>query len=108
MQNTSQASAAFTDPSKGNFTFHQSGSNHSSSSLPLSGQNPQPHRQIMTVTPVADHVALVDTVLNAPSLPTMVIPMDELDQHKIHRVNPNNIVFPRGNLGAVKLVADER
>ena len=107
MQNTSQASSLFTDPSKGNFTFPQSGSNHPTS-LSLSGQNPQPHRQIMTVTPVADHVALVDTVLNAPSLPTMVIPMDELDQHKIHRVNPNNIVFPRSNLGGVKLVTDER
>jgi hypothetical protein len=102
MQNTSQTSASFTDPSKGNFTFPQSGSNYPTS-LPLSGQNLQPHRQIMTVTPVADHVALVDTVLNSPSLPTMVIPMDDLDQHKIHRVNPNNIVFPRGNLGGGKV-----
>merc|ERR1739847_11347 len=72
MENTPQTTSPFfSDPTKGNFTFPPSGNSHQSL-LPSSGPNQQPHRQIMTVTPVADHVALVDTVLNAPSLPTMV------------------------------------
>ena len=68
-----------------------------------------PHRQIMTVSgPVTDHVALVDTVLNQPSAPTMVIPMDESDQHKIHRLNPNNVLYPSGNFNGGSLVSGER
>jgi hypothetical protein len=63
---------------------------------------------MMTVTPVADHVALVDTVLKAPSMPTMVIPMDDLDEHKIQHVNPNTILFPRNNMNGSKLVSDGR
>lgn len=71
------------------------------------------HRQVMTVTPVADHVALVDTVLNAPSIPTMVIPMNDDDdaimtQHRIQRVIPNqNMVFPpKSNLNGTKLLSN--
>lgn len=78
-------------------------------SLPTTSQCvQQPHRQVMTVTPVADHVALVDTVLNAPSMPTMVIPMDDLHHHKIHHVNPNNLVFSKNNLLNGKVVSGER
>jgi hypothetical protein len=40
------------------------------------------HRQ-MTVTPVADHVALADTVLNSPSMASIVIHSDaDLDPNK--------------------------
>ena len=66
----------------------------------------QLHRQVMTVTPVVDHVALVDTVLNAPSLPTMVIPMDDLDQHRIQHAHPNNIV--KNTMASRKLVSHNR
>jgi hypothetical protein len=72
-------------------------------------QHQEPHRQVMTVTPVADHVALVDTVLNAPSVPTMVIPMDDSDHHIIQHVKPNNtIMFPRNDLNGSKLLTDGR
>jgi hypothetical protein len=66
----------------------------------------QLHRQVMTVTPVVDHVALVDTVLNAPSLPTMVIPMDDLDQHRIQHAHPNNIV--KNTMASRTLVSHNR
>ena len=67
-----------------------------------------PHRQVMTVSgPVTDHVALVDTVLNQPSAPTMVIPMDESD-HRINRVNPNAMVFSGRNFNGGSLISGER
>ena len=70
--------------------------------------HPAPHRQVMTVSgPVTDHVALVDTVLNQPSAPTMVIPMDESD-HRINRVNPNTMVFSGRNFNGGSLISGER
>lgn len=103
---TISQSSSFPDAPKLNFNSQQSGSNHQSSLLTC--QNLHPHRQVMTVTPVADHVALVDTVLNAPSMPTMVIPMDDLEQHKIQHLNPNTSVFPIHNMNGSKLVSDGR
>ena len=96
-----------------NLTISHCGTKHYSS---LTGPNQSiqqhhhnPHRQIMTVNgPVTDHVALVDTVLNQPSAPTMVIPMDESDQHKIHRLNPNNVLYPNGSFNGGSLVSGER
>jgi len=108
MQGISQSPSSFPNSPKVNFTSTQSGSNYPSSLSTTSQCLQQPHRQVMTVTPLVDHVALVNTVLNAPSMPTMVIPMDDLDHHKIHHVNPNNLVFSKNNMLNGKLVSDER
>lgn len=99
------------DPSKLHANTSHCGSNYLPSvSLPTQNvqhyQQPL-HRQIMTVSgPVTDHVALVDTVLNQPSAPTMVIPMD--DQDKINRVNPNNMLFSGSNFNSGNLVTGQR
>jgi len=47
----------------------------------------------MTVTPVLDHVALADSVLNSPSAPTVVIMSDIGNKHvNLHQqhLNPND------------------
>ena len=113
MQNHSVQPMVTSIKAPSNLTISHCGTKHQSSLAPPS-QNMQhhqqyPHRQVMTVSgPVTDHVALVDTVLNQPSAPTMVIPMDESDQHKIHRFNPNNPLFPGGNYNGGNLVSTTR
>ena len=105
-QNVSPSASLINEP-KQSLSSQSSGSNQRLS-LPTSQPQQPSHRQVMTVTPVADHVALVDTVLNAPSMPTMVIPMDDdLEQHKIQHVNPSNVVFSRNNMNGSKLSVSE-
>ena len=113
MQNYSlqPGSASTPDPSKLSINTSNCGNNYlPPTSLPSHNiqHHQQPHhRQVMTVSgPVTDHVALVDTVLNQPSAPTMVIPMD--DQDKINRVNPNNLLFAGTSFNGGNLVTGQR